>query len=205
MWKSEPGVTLDVPLRYLPLEVTVLQKQSGKEKKELGKACQEIEGLRMQLGSNHVLSLNLQPGNAGTVEFTMSLQPDEPITAGEMLAALLRPITECVLLKCILMCCCFPCLISWSRGARRAKPSASKRTTSAFSAGSARRPGQPGSTWRWLLRIVGLSIVVSALLHIVLLILSRDQAERDRASRGMLLFIKAKLLGWFITEPGALL
>eukprot|EP00415_Alexandrium_ostenfeldii_P001044 UN1044 len=127
----------------------------------------------------------------GTVDFLLCVKRDEPISPLDFVLALIRPITECVLLRCCCACACLPCILCCCR--RKKSSAASKKP---------RRSGLSGERWRNLLRIFGIVVIVAAAIHIVVLLHSKDSAKLLSLAN---LFIKAKLFGWFVTEPGALL
>jgi len=194
-WITEEELVL--PLYYATLEVAVLQIRKDGKEKVIDTASVDVEDLRPMPGNRNSLSLNFESSKGAQVTFLLCVLRDEPISGGALLTALARPLTECLLLRCCLaaLCCCCCCCCAGRRRAATRRPGG---------AGPPAQGGLPGSTWRGVLRLVSLLFVATAACEVVCLLVWGRAAEKQRMAASVKLFIQAKLLGWLVTEPGAL-
>jgi len=200
-WLSDPSEELCLPLRYETLVLKVVQVLQDGTEQVIGRTECDVEKLAPEPGSRINLSLKLGPGICGKVDFLLCTTRDEPISALDFLLAVFRPLTECILFRCCFLVMFLPCVCCHRACTMRKRSgTASDKKPGATPARSAR--GFPGAVWRGVLRLFACAVVIAAGAHLTVIALSRDA---DKLAAAAELFVKAKLFGWFVTEPGALL
>mmetsp|Transcript_38576 Transcript_38576/g.120496 ORF Transcript_38576/g.120496 Transcript_38576/m.120496 type:complete len:465 (-) Transcript_38576:142-1536(-) len=205
-WISDSSQEPRLPLKYEELGVAVLQILHDGTEQVIGRTGCDITRFCLEPGSSNSLSLDLDKGKSGKVEFLMCVVRDEPISPLSLLLAVLRPITECVLLRCCCLVMCLPCCLCLRRHPRHGKagkPGASPAEAPA--AGSRGSWGLPGVLWRAILYIIAAVVVAAVSVHVESVVLSNDTLKRHNLKLAAKLFIKAKVFCWVVTEPGALM
>lgn len=196
IYQGEDGISL--PLRYVPLDFVVFQHRSDRNDKVLGRASVLVEDVWSRPGTRTSLSLDVTSIPEGKLEFMVCIIQEELISPMAMLAALLRPLLQFVPLRwsCILLC--LPCCVAWwmlrSLCVRRRN----------LRGRLAPRNGLKGDTWRLLLRLVMITIILTAAIQFVVHVVHDGTAAKQRVINGLELFLGAKAFGWLVTEPGAL-
>lgn len=199
-YQGEEGIWL--PLRYERLLFAILEHRSDGTDKEVGRASIPVdddEDAWTRLSTRTPLSLDVTSLPEGKLNFMACITQEELISPMAMLAALLRPLTEFLPLRCCCIMLCLPCCAAWWT-----LKALCKRKASQNKGGSAPRNGLTGETWRLLLRLTLVTLILAAVVQFFFHVVEEGAAADQRVLEGLELFLTAKALGWLVTEPGAL-
>jgi len=172
-----------------------------KAKKEIATGVLYLDDVKIDDEQHMTVELD---ANGGKLEFDAKLIQEERLTLLALCQAILRPITECFLLKCCAFMCCLPCCLAlWSGKMLCAFMSRRKGKTKSKS-GEHKPRGWDVYTLRVSMRTAMLVWLTFLWVHFFMRISTLGTKMDEHILAAGILFLKSKVLELFIIEPGAI-